>query len=715
MGSGSHRALLAAVSWAIAFCCAQAATAAEPPATTPDSAVVILTDDQRWDTLWAMPIVLDRLVSRGVVFNNAYVSTPQCSPTRASLLSGGYLPHDVGVLTNEPINGGVWNFRDDDGLALRLSDRGYKTAMIGKYMHGERPGEDSDPPPGWTHFSPSLKMDAQKLADEAVTFLEENGDSPFLVYLSTYAPHYPSNPEERDQGLFPTFTYRGRGYYEEDLSDKPGWVRRGFARFEANHYCSVEEQDEFHRDELRTLQSVDRAVGELYDYLQQTGRLQRTVFILTSDNGLMWGEHGQFTKAKPYDEAIRVPLVVTMPGIEPRQDDHLVVVNLDIPATLLDLAGAASGGEGLSLLPLLGGLDPPWRDHFLIESYSSRWCGIVGILSGRLLKYVEHAENPTVEYELYDLTADPYELESLHQDPSYAPQRELLAQELSPLRGVAITTFKLPDGEVGQLYSAQLEAWGGDGAYTWSIADGSLPPGLELDPGSGWVSGTPVLPGLYSVWIRVADTRVAVFSGQPQQHVQRFNLEVGPLQTASFESIPKEDGWVREDREKGSVGARLDDGARSVKVGDDARNRQLKAVLSFITRPLPDTATVVSAKLILYRRADIGCDPFRSLDKLEVEVNRGVFSGSAALTTTDFQAIGKNAVVLSVGQAGCAGDTFSIGLDEAVSAINLRGRTQVRISFFKDDDNDRSADMTTFFSGDHPRASRRPRLVVRYY
>ena len=92
-----------------------------------------------------------------------------------------------------------------------------------------------------------------------------------------------------------------------------------------------------------------------------------------------------------------------------------------------------------------------------------------------------------------------------------------------------------------------------------------------------------------------------------------------------------------------------------------------------------------------------------------------MYGGSATLTANDFQAIGKHAVVLSVGQAGCAGESFPIGLDEAVSAIALRGRTQVRISFSKSDDDDRSADLTTFFSGDHPRASRRPRLVVRYY
>jgi hypothetical protein len=428
----------------------------------------------------------------------------------------------------------------------------------------------------------------------------------------------------------------------------------------------------------------------------------------------MWGEHGQFMKAKPYEEAIRVPLVVTVPGLEPRQDDHLVVVNLDLPATLLDLAGAAPAGEGLSLRPLLSGTDPPWRDHFLIEAYSDRWCGIVGFYSDRLLKYVEHAEGPSIERELYDLTADPYELESLHETPSYAAQRELLAQELDNKRGVAITTFTLPAGEMGTSYSAELQAWGGDGVYTWSIADGSLPPGLALDPGNGHVSGVPSLAGLYSVWIRAADTRLGSFSAAPQQHVQRFNIEVGPLQTLTFESNPEEDGWVREDLELSNAGATVDGGASSFKLGDDARDRQMKAILSFTTRPLPDTATVVSARLDLYRGADVGCDPFRKLGRLEVEVKRGVFGSSAALTSTDFEASGGDAVSLSVGQAGCAGEAFSIGLDEAVAAINPRGRTQIRLSFSRTDDDDRAVDMTAFFSGEYSRVHRRPRLVVTY-
>ena len=97
--------------------------------------VIILTDDQRWDTLWAMPIVQEKLVARRVTFTTAIVTTPLCCPSRASLLSGGFYAHNTGVLTNDVPNGSVRRFQDTETLATLLQ-RADKTALVGKYMNG---------------------------------------------------------------------------------------------------------------------------------------------------------------------------------------------------------------------------------------------------------------------------------------------------------------------------------------------------------------------------------------------------------------------------------------------------------------------------------------------------------------------------------------------------------------------------------------------------
>jgi hypothetical protein len=113
--------------------------------------IVILTDDQRWDTLWAMPIVQEKLMARGVTFTNAFVTTPLCCPFRASFLSGGFYAHNTGVLTNALPNGGVSRFHDEETIATILQGAGYKTALMGKYMNGYLKIAPYIPP-GWTKF-----------------------------------------------------------------------------------------------------------------------------------------------------------------------------------------------------------------------------------------------------------------------------------------------------------------------------------------------------------------------------------------------------------------------------------------------------------------------------------------------------------------------------------------------------------------------------------
>ena len=368
--------------------------------------VVIMTDDQRWDTLWAMPIVQDLLIRRGVNFTQAFVSTPLCCPSRASFLGGGYYAHNTGVLTNGLPNGGAQRFVDTNTLPLRLQQNGYATALVGKYLNGY---EAPYIPPGWSRFvswpggsstnfsvvigsstdQPSTGIIEHKtqyltdyLRDEALTFLDGVGNRPFFLYVAPFAPHAPATPAPGDEGLFSSYRYRSRGYGEVDRSDKPAHIRN-------RPPLDVATEDELHRNQLRSLQAVDRAVGALIDKLQTLGKLENTVIVYTSDNGFLWGEHGLRRKSQPYEESIRVPLIVVVPGVVPREDDSLVVSNLDVPTTIWHLAGLPKATDGLNLLPLLHDPHLPWRPQgIFLESFGSPiWAG----WRTRNYKYVEHS------------------------------------------------------------------------------------------------------------------------------------------------------------------------------------------------------------------------------------------------------------------------------------------------------------------------------------
>lgn len=523
--------------------------------------IVILTDDQRWDTLWAMPIVQEQLMAKGKTFTNAFITTPVCCPARASILSGGFYAHNTGVLTNRPLNGTMGNFNDTYTLATLLQDAGYKTGFIGKYMHGHYPRYV---PPGWTEFIANneggmlkdwfnlkdittgsstsemswvgalIKDHTQYLTyfqrDKALDFIEQYGDgsAPFFLFLSTYAPHVPATPAPGDEGLFKTYYYNGRATGEKDLSDKPAWVQRA-ALSKKSRY-----QKEHPQKQLRSLKAVDRTVGAIVDKIAEKGLLDRTVFIFTSDNGVTWGEHRlPNDKGMPYEESIRVPFVVRMPAIEPGTDDHLVAVNLDMGATILELANVPGYTDGLSLFPLLRGFRTDWREEILIESFRyldwrldvpGLWAGLRVKSEDGEWKYVEH---PTGEKELYDLVNDPFEKESKHNNPNFHHKIIEFSEKLEKMKGLAITVFEAPEGVVGQEYSFRLTAWGGEKPYRWTVHKGQLPAGLSLDDSSGLISGVPLEPGNRRVFIRVtSDSSIARHSGKPQTFIWDFYFNI---------------------------------------------------------------------------------------------------------------------------------------------------------------------------------------------
>jgi arylsulfatase A-like enzyme len=513
----------------------------------PLNVVVIKTDDQRWDTLWAMPLVQDTLVRRGVTFRNAFVSTSLCSPERASFLAGGFYAHHTGVLTNESPNGGATQFVDTDTLPVRLQRAGYQTAMLGKYLNGYARMQPYIPP-GWTTFIEATGGEnwvdysaiigsstpeasgvgaavhvSQYLTDflreQAVNFLGAADAAPFFLYLAPHAPHTPAIPAPSDAALFADYLYRERGYKEADVSDKP-YLQDDIQRYDTARH------DALHRRQLQALQAVDRAVGAVVQELERLGQLEKTLVVFTSDNGYMWGEHWQERKGQPYEESLRVPLVVGMPGIPPREDDHLIVVNLDVPTTLFAVAGMPrTDTDGQSLEPLLRNPESDWRAECLIESYQGLTKGFWAGLRTERYKYVEYAAGPHM---FFDLLGDPYELENQIDNPAYQDIVQTLAARLESLKGVAIISPRPPPGTVGQSFAWPLAAWGGTPPYVWTIVEGSLPPGLTLESDDGLVAGTPTQAGPFPVQIRVTDASISPYSGGPQTYIRAFRFRINP-------------------------------------------------------------------------------------------------------------------------------------------------------------------------------------------
>lgn len=421
----------------------------------PPDVVVIVSDDQRFDTLWAMPAVERQLVGRGAVFANAFVVNPICCPSRASILTGTY-SHTNGVYRQTPPFGRFEWLRDGSTLATWLHEAGYTTGLVGKYIDGyQHAALTGYIPPGWdrwvafihaAYYDYKLTVDGEVqshgsgagdystdvLAHEAVDFIRSAaaGD-PLFLYFAPEAPHAPAIPAPGDGTAFTDLPpWRPASYDEADVSDKPLWVR-GLPRLTPARQAQV---DAFRRDQYRSLLAVDRAINSILGALEQTGRLSNTLIVYTSDNGLAWGEHRWTKKEAPYEVVIRVPMVL-------RWDDGGVIassrpadqaLNIDIAPTIAEAAGLdAPPMDGRSLLAVLRGERSPWRRDFLVEHLEGTnpvptYCAV----RSTRWTYVRYSDG---EEELYDLTADPDQLVNLAGDPAAADALATMRSRLEVL------------------------------------------------------------------------------------------------------------------------------------------------------------------------------------------------------------------------------------------------------------------------------------------
>jgi N-acetylglucosamine-6-sulfatase len=416
------------------------ATSADPFVVLPNI-LVVLTDDQRWDSLSYMPNVESELVDHGITFTNAFVENPLCCPSRVNFLTGQD-SHTSGIWTNNLPYGGFHAFTaDDQTLATWLNDGGYQTILAGKYLNYYWDSNGSYIPPGWDvwrafasdtpYFDYEISGDGQLelhgsspadystdvIAQEAETAIEQTSpQDPVFLWFAPFAPHKPFTPAPRDAGTMSGIApWRPKSYDERDVSDKPAYIRSA-PRLSSTRKAEI---DADRQQQLASLGAVDDAVGGLLDSLRAEGRLGDTLVIYTSDNGFLWGEHRDEGKVVPYEESIRVPFVVRWDRVisSPATDRHLVE-NIDVAPTLVGAADAASETfDGRSLLPLLRGAQVPWRGRALIEHLGQgdvpSYCA-VRTLNSIFVHY------ETGEEEFYKLGGDPLERTNRATDPKVA-------------------------------------------------------------------------------------------------------------------------------------------------------------------------------------------------------------------------------------------------------------------------------------------------------
>jgi len=460
----------------VAFAPAAAAAQREHAAPDRPNIVVVVVDDLRWDDLgiaghpFVETPVIDRVAREGVRFLNAFATTPLCSPSRASILTGQYA-HTHGIVDNTARDAASHSLPT---IAVPLQHAGYRTAFFGKWHMGN----DDSPRPGFTHWvamrgqgealDPQFNVNGTPiratgyvtdlLTDHVVRFIREPRQAPFMVFLAHKALH--PNVVQRDDGSTGAVPGQGEGFiaaprHQGRYANAPVPRRPNANRLPVRKPALLRPiegvpplgpgtatPDRDIRARLEMLLGVDESLGRVVAALKEAGIYERTVIVVMGDHGYFYGEHDLNEERRlAYEESARIPLIVRYPkdaraGATPGE----LVQTIDLAPTLLELAGAAdtTARQGRSLVPLLRGERPEWRKSVLIEYYSDtvfpriRNMGYRAVRTARY-KYIDYLELDGMD-ELYDLEADPFEFDNLVGSDRESRLRPTLEAELARLR-----------------------------------------------------------------------------------------------------------------------------------------------------------------------------------------------------------------------------------------------------------------------------------------
>uniref|UniRef100_A0A672GWX5 N-acetylglucosamine-6-sulfatase n=1 Tax=Salarias fasciatus TaxID=181472 RepID=A0A672GWX5_SALFA len=443
--------------------------------------VLILTDDLDLTMGGLTPLKkTQRLIGdAGMSFTNAFVASPLCCPSRASILTGKY-PHNHRVVNNTlegNCSSAAWQKSEEPNVfpALLRSAAGYQTFFAGKYLNQygrSAAGGLQHVPPGWNYwvgldqdsryynYTLSVNGKPQKhgadyskdyltdlLANVSLDFLQyKSSYQPFFMMVATPAPHHPWTPAPQYQDHYNSTKAPRDPNFDHHGKDKH-WLIRQAKTPMAN--SSVEFLDTAFRKRWQTLLSVDDLVETIVQRLEVRGELDNTYIFFTSDNGYHTGQFSlPMDKRQLYEFDIRVPLMVRGPKIKPNQTSQMLVANVDLGPTFLDIAGYdlnKTQMDGMSFLPILHGQmnSSSWRTDILVEyegegsdvsipscpllgpglwfcypdcvcedAFNNTYACVRTVTPSVNLQYCEFDDNE-VFVEVYNLTADPFQLNNI--------------------------------------------------------------------------------------------------------------------------------------------------------------------------------------------------------------------------------------------------------------------------------------------------------------
>ena len=424
--------------------------------------IVLITGDHlRWDHIAAngndsiITPHMDRLVREGTTFRFHFTVGVACAPNRASLMTGRY-PLAHGVISN-----GIKMPRDEVTLTHVLREAGYYTGQMGKlhfWPHKDRDHREAHPPYGFHQMRLSdepgpyddaygrwlwaqgedvrekarVKMPGERprlehyvfkgedhtthaswVATETVTFIEDtlsrHPGRPFFVHAGFYAPHPPLNPPAsalepyRDRQLPP------RRYSDDEITHLPAGLARSMTALLKTPETTW---NSYRRYFYAMVTHLDHNIGRIMTAVAEAGIADRTIFVVTSDHGDYLGDHNLVSKsARPYDGALRIPLVFRGPDVPSNVAVDELAEIVDVMPTVLEMVGLSTpkGSQGISLAPVMRG--KPGRELIYMQAMNSR------MIRTKRAKYWIDGNGEEV---VFDFSTDPHELRNVAQSEAHS-------------------------------------------------------------------------------------------------------------------------------------------------------------------------------------------------------------------------------------------------------------------------------------------------------
>ncbi|MFS3130792.1 sulfatase [Nocardioides sp. Bht2] len=444
-------------------------SASQPaPAPNAPNVLLITADDMSIDDVAHMPALQALIADQGVTLTDGLAPTPLCVPARASLLTGQYAINH-GARTIKGRTGGPKAVRQPQRtLPVWLQGAGYDTLFVGKYLNGYGLKDPTHIPAGWSDWRASIDDSTYSftetefnangrivkpegystdiIAEMSRESLEARDTSrPFYMWVNYVAPHiggpresddpstvFADDPDAQLSTTMPAEKYRNT-MSDQELPDVPEMWRgtKGSLWFLPDHSANYKAaMREVNQQRLESLRSVDDAIASTVAELKKQGVLRDTYIIVTSDNGFMVGHNNRMGKVLPYDNSLRIPILLRGPGLPKGTKSDLPVTNPDLAATIASLAGAKPNRpiDGTDVMPDLlkqrTGQRPIPISAWPVKG--GRVPMYTGIRYGSYT-YVVPTHGPE---ELYDRSVDPGESRNLAKGPRYrAVLKQLRAWE----------------------------------------------------------------------------------------------------------------------------------------------------------------------------------------------------------------------------------------------------------------------------------------------